>query len=416
MKKCLAAAMALCLLLSACGGGEEREADVLPEQLAWAVWESQGETPESLYTLTPADAGFEDSLTAYYQLSPEDVKDGFICYAGGMDAFEIAILRMGEQTDMAGAESALLAYRESRAGDFTGYLPEQAALAEQGLAVVQGQWAALLLCPEPEEAQAAFLTCLGPGAPSPETPRWPPAPETAPEEFAEGKPVPGEAVSGDAPPKQGREEGAPPSTGKSDAAQDAPGPLDYDGGAVLAAWKSGGSGGLSEKSRAVLEAARQVIEEVITAEMSGYDRELAIHDWMLAHGQYDRDALSRFLEESASPDSETPYGFLLQGKGVCRGYASTFQLFMDLLEIECVTVEGTAHNGTADHAWNLVRLDGEWYGVDVTWDDPAVTIPVPEQTAHRYFNVTSEFLRDNDHQWDAAVPEAEGTAWAWQGP
>ena len=48
---------------------------------------------------------------------------------------------------------------------------------------------------------------------------------------------------------------------------------------------------------------------------------------------------------------------MIAGKGICSGYASTFQLFMDLLGIEYVTVNGTSHSGTADHAWNMVRLD-----------------------------------------------------------
>ena len=52
----------------------------------------------------------------------------------------------------------------------------------------------------------------------------------------------------------------------------------------------------------------------------------------------------------------------------------------------------------------------------MTWDDPISNGPVSERMAHRYFNVTSEFLRQNDHQWDETqAEEAAGTAWAWQG-
>lgn len=89
---------------------------------------------------------------------------------------------------------------------------------------------------------------------------------------------------------------------------------------------------------------------------------------------------------------------------------------MDLLDIECVTVEGTAYNGTEDHAWNMVRLDGDWYCVDVTWDDPVSSTPVSPAAAHMYFNVTSDFMRQFGHQWDEeGVPAAEAGAWAWRG-
>ena len=88
---------------------------------------------------------------------------------------------------------------------------------------------------------------------------------------------------------------------------------------------------------------------------------------------------------------------------------------MDLLGIECITVEGTAYSYTADHAWNQVKLEGEWYCVDVTWDDPTTSGTVSERSAHRFFNVTSEYMRDTDHQWDeTSVPEAAGTACTWR--
>jgi hypothetical protein len=65
----------------------------------------------------------------------------------------------------------------------------------------------------------------------------------------------------------------------------------------------------------------------------------------------------------------------------------------------------------------MVRLDGEWYCVDVTWNDPidAPRPPIPE-LHHWFFNVTSEFLKENDHQWDeTAFPEATATRYAWAG-
>ena len=86
---------------------------------------------------------------------------------------------------------------------------------------------------------------------------------------------------------------------------------------------------------------------------------------------------------------------------MCLGFASTFQLLMDMAGVECLTVVGAAFDSREDHAWNMVRLDGEWYCVDATWDTG-----VPEGY-WSYFNVTSDYMAATDHQWDyASVPEA----------
>jgi transglutaminase/protease-like cytokinesis protein 3 len=77
---------------------------------------------------------------------------------------------------------------------------------------------------------------------------------------------------------------------------------------------------------------------------------------------------------------------------------------MDMLGIECITVRGTSLNGEEEHMWNMVRLDdGEWYCVDVTWNDTLSETAVE----HKYFNVTSDFMSANDHQWNTLrVPAA----------
>ena len=160
---------------------------------------------------------------------------------------------------------------------------------------------------------------------------------------------------------------------------------------------------------------REVLDTVVPAGGSEYDRELAIHDWMVEWASYDSNTLSLLPDFREDPDNGNPYGLLVNGRGICSGYTSTFQLFMDLLGIECITVEGTAYGGSEAHAWNQVRLDGEWYCVDVTWDDPVASFPVPDWMAHSYFNVTGDYMRRTDHQWDeSAVPEATGTAYAWR--
>jgi transglutaminase/protease-like cytokinesis protein 3 len=183
----------------------------------------------------------------------------------------------------------------------------------------------------------------------------------------------------------------------------------------LAAWNGGDSSSLSAKNKKILEACTTVIDTLILEIMTEYEKEMAIHDWMISWADYDMEAASNAPDARPDPDNDNPYGLLFRKKAICRGYTVTFQLFMDMIGIECITVEGTSRDGGEPHAWNMVRLDGEWYCVDVTWDDPVGSGRVDAATSHRYFNVTSQHLRDRDHQWDESLaPEATATKYKWQ--
>lgn len=87
------------------------------------------------------------------------------------------------------------------------------------------------------------------------------------------------------------------------------------------------------------------------------------------------------------------YGKLINKKAVCEGYAAAFKAFMDELNIPCKLVSGEATSngdftGGINHAWNRVEVDGVWYQIDVTWDDP-----VPDQKGkvrYKYFFLSDE--------------------------
>ena len=188
----------------------------------------------------------------------------------------------------------------------------------------------------------------------------------------------------------------------------------FDPDTILIAWNTGVTASLSEKNKAILNACIEVIGAVITNGMTDYQKELAIHDWIVKWASYDTEANNNSPTAKPSPDNDNPYGLLFNKKAICSGYTSTFQLFMDMLGIECITVNGYARNRETEHAWNMVRLDGEWYCVDVTWDDPSGLYP-PGFISHEYFNVTSQYLRDHQHIWDDGVaPEATATAYSWE--
>lgn len=92
-----------------------------------------------------------------------------------------------------------------------------------------------------------------------------------------------------------------------------------------------------------------------------------IHDYLIANTEYDN--------ELSSSSIYTAYGALVEKKAVCEGYAKAFKYILDELEIPCVIACGLARNSngrTESHAWNYVKIDGNWYAVDCTWDDPLI--------------------------------------------
>lgn len=391
MKKRIYILLLACLLsLSACGQSEPETTDWTTAQMAQAILDTQGETA-GMTALHRGEEAFDAYLADCYRLDPGLVEEGTVLYAGGVSALEIGVLRLAEGTDAGQVREALEAYIDSRAGAFTGYAPEQAAILEQSTAAVRGQYAALLICPRQQAARDAFDACFegaeppaAPPAAAPETPDreaaplQPPRPEE-PAEPAEtpgspqeetppaGEPGLGESPDPEEPPAP--EEPAPPEeTPAASAPAEVPAPPDtpdpaeeapwrYDSARLITAWEGGDWTGLGERDRAILQACSDVLAELITDGMTDYDKELAIHDWMISWGDYDREALSQLPGAQPDPDNDNPYGFLVNRVGICLGYTSTFQLLMDLVGIECVTVAGTSHGGTEDHAWNMVRLE-----------------------------------------------------------
>lgn len=416
--------LSLCLL-TACGKEPEgpAETDWTPAQMAQAIWDSQPPLESRLL-----DSGDPD-LTLYLQdtlgLDPADVTGGAVLYAGGVNAQEVGVFRLAEGADMEQTLSALTDYAYARAGAFAGYSPEQYDIAEKAAAVQRGDtYAVLLIVPDQDAAQEALAGCFLLPPPEPEEP--PPVPASAAPEPAPGPEPDPEPVPAPAPEPEPELDPIPESDPEPDPVPEpdpepdpepepTPEPWSYSRSRIVEAWTSGDRTGLYQEDLEILAVLEQ-IPALTEADLTDAQRELALHDWMLDWAEYDPGALSSGPIGDPIPHNDNPYGFLTGRKGICLGYASTFHLLMELCGIECLTVEGFSHGGTADHAWNLVKLEEEWYAVDVTWDDPVATFEIPSSLAHQYFNVTSDFLRQNDHFWDPeGIPEAAGTALTWAG-
>lgn len=106
-----------------------------------------------------------------------------------------------------------------------------------------------------------------------------------------------------------------------------------------------------------------------------------VHDYIINNTEYDT-TISR-------SNIYNIYGTLVSKQSVCEGYAKAFKYMMDGLGIPCTLTIGKGTNSegrTENHAWNYVKLDGTWYAIDTTWDDPiSDTGWVSESSKYRYF-------------------------------
>ena len=143
--------------------------------------------------------------------------------------------------------------------------------------------------------------------------------------------------------------------------------------------------GLSQEVQA---AAERVVDQVITDGMSDYDIAKALHDYLVLNCKYDMRLYSGGMPSTAY----TPYGALIDGTAVCQGYAEAYQVLLELCNIPCEYVSGYGNGGR--HGWNLVQIDGEWYHVDTTWDDPT---PDREGYVRYDYFLKSDAYMSRDH-------------------
>lgn len=143
--------------------------------------------------------------------------------------------------------------------------------------------------------------------------------------------------------------------------------------------------------------ARTVVAGLIKTEMTDFERELAIHDYIVNRVTYD-------TSSSIRPSAYTIYGALVENNAVCHGYAESFQYMAYLAGLESEIVLGDAIDGSGKvigHAWNMVTINGKKYHIDTTWDDP-VMADGSQVLSYSYFNLSDSVMK-KDHVWDEAL-------------
>ena len=127
---------------------------------------------------------------------------------------------------------------------------------------------------------------------------------------------------------------------------------------------------------------------------SEYAMALWLHDWLLDQLEYDN-SLTWSSAEAA----------LTRHTGTCQAYTNAY--------IKLLNAAGITNSETRDtydgHTWNAVKLDGEWYQVDCTWDDNDDTKYYGFDARHLYFAITDELMAVA-HKGHANIYTADGYA------
>ena len=135
---------------------------------------------------------------------------------------------------------------------------------------------------------------------------------------------------------------------------------------------------INEKVHAVLQK--------MLARVSGitdYEKEKAIHDLLIQNVAYDMDALQNLPKYHSR--SNSILGVLFYKTAVCEGVAKVTKMLLNLLDIKCIVAMGKADG--EPHAWNIVKVDGRPYHLDVTWD---INLSGDGGLRYDYFNLSDK--------------------------
>lgn len=139
-----------------------------------------------------------------------------------------------------------------------------------------------------------------------------------------------------------------------------------------------------------------ILDEIIVPGMTEFQKEKAIHDYLVNNCEYDWEG---FESDNIRPESFNAYGALCLGVAVCEGYAEAAHMLLNRAGVESMIITGKSRGYS--HAWNLVKIGGQYYHLDVTWDD---TTQLGDITGIRYyyFNLDDDSI-GREHQWNKDI-------------
>lgn len=152
----------------------------------------------------------------------------------------------------------------------------------------------------------------------------------------------------------------------------------------------------AEQTAYVNQSVQEILKKLLKPGMNDHEKVKAINDWVILNLKYD-----------TSLQKYTAYDGLSTGSTVCQGYSLLTYKLLKEAGIQNKIVEGTAYSEGKPqgqlHAWNLVLVDGKWYHLDTTWNDP---VPNREGSVSYTYYLKNDSQMGKDHTWIKSYPVA----------
>ncbi|MCD8119294.1 MAG: hypothetical protein LUE29_07440 [Lachnospiraceae bacterium] len=148
----------------------------------------------------------------------------------------------------------------------------------------------------------------------------------------------------------------------------------------------------------------QMMSELCLAECSEPERLRRVHDYFCENFEYDTESLGtgNYNRQIAA---HSIIGVFAKGRAVCEGISKAVKLVLNTAGIKCIVVDGLGGTEEGEHSWNIIKINGKPYHLDMTWD---LANSKEGRTNYDYYNLTDADI-SRDHSNFAGVPNCIST-------
>lgn len=171
---------------------------------------------------------------------------------------------------------------------------------------------------------------------------------------------------------------------------------------------------LKRKDDIVDKKVKEIVSKVIKKDMKDYEKEKVLQDYLVKNCKYDKDSFNKGIFNK----NNDAYSALINKFSMCQGYSQAMKKLLNEAGIECKLVFGTIidekekDKKKLGHAWNMVKIDGSYYHLDVTWNDTEKNHK--EYNRYDFFNLTDEEI-EKTRKWDRKkYPKCSSKKYTWK--